>query len=389
MRTLLFAAAILSATAGRGYAQTVELEQGIRFSLKPSRMRLTLIEGQSRASLRMVSLGNGPAYDRPSDVQLLVQRQTRPFAPDGLQRVDQDAAFGTTLLSTSPRSRMTRFLVQDTLSLNDNVTATLGWQGIKVSNRNANVTVGASKEPLRARDWFLPHAGVRLRSSLTLGLSVSYDETLRAYGDTGLVGPLGLSRDNFLALRRALRPETRRRLSMSADWVPDPGLKLVLTAYTGKLDDQLSFVRGGYLPLNVGSAALSGGVVSGTHRLSPNLSYSLRYSAFAARTDDGTTLRENSISFEASWAKGPLRATLRAVDSSAPALAAARSPPLRIEAGLDYSAAILRGRPLHFSLRLTDPDRLMSTSFVQDQTPRAFGALDQTPAVMMSAAVNW
>jgi hypothetical protein len=380
-------------------AQMLPLEQGLRYTLKPrTSPSLTpspdAMASGGRVSLRIDPLARVPADDRTHGIQFVVQRQTRGFISGSSARVNRDGGrFGMPLpspsSSLSPRSRFTRFSVEDSVALGDHLSAVIGWQGIKLSNRNANVTVGAGNDPMRMRDWFLPHLAMQIRPSDALGMTIGYRETLRAYGDTGLVGPLGMTREDFRALWLGLRPEMHRRLHLGAHWAPAADLGIAITGYRGRIDDRLSFVDRGYAPLNSGSAALHGGSIAATQRLSDRLSCGVRYSNARLRRDDGSAAGERSVAVEGVWADGPWRGRLSAARSSAVALMQARARPVRIEAGIDYAASALGDRPLRLAMRLTDPDLMASTAFLQDESPRVIGSMEQARALMLSATLDW
>lgn len=144
---------------GIASAQDVFVEQSFSFTLKPAPRRSPLI--QARAT--------GPHYDwivairqLPGDepdhvLALRLQRESRRFigAQAGIV-LDMDAPS----YDHRPRSRMRMLSVEDRFALSDQVAMTLGFRGLKVSNRNANVTIGRGDDRLSGRDWFLPHAVV-------------------------------------------------------------------------------------------------------------------------------------------------------------------------------------------------------------------------------------
>ncbi|MDF0542143.1 TonB-dependent receptor [Sphingobium sp. H39-3-25] len=373
-------------------AQMLPLEQGVRFILKPrSRPSLTpALASGDRANLRIDPLARIPADDRAHDLQLVVQRQTRRFLPShqaGGER--QGSAPFPAPSSLSAQSRLTRYAIEDHVALGEHMSARIGWQGIKLSNRNANVTVGAGNDPMRMRDWFLPHMALQVRPAETIDVTIGYRETLRAYGDAGLVGPLGLTREAFRTLRQNLRPEMHRRLHLGAHWAPAADFGLSLTGYRGRIDDRLSFVDGGYAPVNSGSAALHGASISATRQLSPWLSLSLRYSNARLRRDDGTAAGERSVAVEGNWATGPWSGRVSGARSSNTALTQARRAPLLIEGGIDYAVSTLGGRPLRLAMRLADPDLLASTALMLDESPRVMRSVEQARALMLSASLDW
>ncbi len=378
-------------------ARVPTIEQGIRFTLKPRATPTRLPSPPTRAGHRMRSFADSPdriAVDDPGhDVQVAVQRRTLRFAGGGAAALDRPVDAASPYLFLPPRSRFTRLSVEDHLPLGEHVSATLGWQGVKLSNRNANSTVGAGDDRLRARDWFLPRAALHVSAGPALALGVDYAETLRAYGDTGTTGPLGLTREEFRGLRRTLRPETHSRLRLTADWTPAAPFDLSLAAYGGRLDDRLSFAEASYQPVNSGSARIEGGSLTIRHRLSPHLLWSARYEAGRLHLSDGATRRERKLAIEGVWTGGAWRGMVRAVRASAPLLtadrAAERRGGLRMEAGLDYAADSLCRCPLRIAARLTDPDRLAIGAFGDDRPAGPARATDQARALMFSAALDW
>lgn len=373
------------------------IERGIRFTLKPRATPTRLPSPPAHAGHRMRSFADGPdpiaVDDRPHDVQVAIQRRTLRFAGGGATALDRPVDAASPYLFLPPRSRFTRLSIEDHLPLGEHVSATLGWQGVKLSNRNANITVGAGDDRLRARDWFLPRAALHLRAAPALALGLDYVETLRAYGDTGTTGPLGLTREGFRDLRRTLRPETHSRLRLTADWTPAADFDLSIAGYGGRLDDRLSFAEASYQPVNSGSARIEGGALTVHHRLSPHLLWSARYEAGRLHLSDGATRRERKLAVEGVWTGGAWRGMVRAVRASAPLLtadsAAERSGGLRMEAGLDYAADRLCRCPLRIAARLTDPDRLAIGAFGDDQPAGPARTTDQTRALMFSAALDW
>ncbi len=378
-------------------AQAPTIEQGIRFTLKPRATPTRLPSPPARAGHRMRSFADSPdriaVDDRAHDVQIAVQRRTLRYGGGGATALDRPMDAANPYLFLPPRSRFTRLSVEDHLPLGEHVSATLGWQGVKLSNRNANVTVGAGDDRLRARDWFLPRATLHLRAAPVLTLGLDYAETLRAYGDTGTMGPLGLTREEFRILRRTLRPETHSRLRLTADWTPAANLDLSIAAYGGRLDDRLSFADASYQPVNSGSARIEGGALAVRHRLSPHLLWATRYEAGRLRLSDGATRHEGKFAIEGVWTEGAWRGMVRAVRASAPLLTAAsatnRRKALRMEAGLDYAADRLCRCALRIAARLTDPDRLAIGAFGEDRPAGPARAVDQARALMFSAALDW
>jgi hypothetical protein len=367
-----------------GAQAQMPLEQAAYFALKP-RSTLSLMSptfaAESQAPVRLNPLTRIPVDDHDHDLRVAVQRQTRRFA------LRETAA--PLSLTTLPRSRFTRYAVEDRLPIGDHILASIGWQGIKLSNRNANVTVGAGNERLRARDWFLPRAALVIEVGSNLSMTLDYNETLRAYAETGTIGPLGLTQDDFRTLRRDLKPETHSRMQLRANWTPLSDLTLSLTAHGGQLDDRIVFADRSYLPINSGSARIEGMILGASQQLSQRLRWSVRYSEARLHISGSNVARENSLSVEGLWEGGPCRVTARAARSSAPALEPRHHRPLRMEAGMDYAIAHVARRPLRLAARLTDPDRLASTAFALGGPPGPLRAADQAHSLMVSALLDW
>lgn len=373
---------LLTGIAGNAHAQALPLEDGIRFSLKPHPgLRPSPQNVYPRMRARIDPIDPIDTDDRVQEIRIGLQRTTRRFF---------DNAAATPLAPHAlSRSRMTRYMVEDRLPIGDHVVASFGWHGIKISNRNANVTVGMGSERLRTRDWFLPRAMLAIQPGRDLRLMVGYDERLRAYGETGAGGPMGLTGDAFLSLSRDLKPETQSRMQVHADWAATSVVDLSFALQGGRLDDQLSFAGRGTLPMNSGSARIEGAVLEARHQLTEYLSWSMRYSDARVRVSGGDVARERSLRVGSVWQDGPWRAALSIARNSAPALALDDSRALRVEAGIDYAFATSGGRPLTLSVHMTDPDRLASGRFVRDDLSGPLYAADQVRAVMASARFDW
>ncbi|MFZ2998335.1 hypothetical protein [Sphingobium sp.] len=368
---------LLACIAGNAQAQTLPLG----FSLKPHpglSPRLPARVHDPRISGHIDPIG---ADDRMQDIRIMLQRTTRRFS-------DLGTATPLTPHALS-RSRVVRYTIEDRFSIGDHVLASLGWDGIKISNRSANVTVGTGSERLRSRDWFLPRAHLAIQPGRGLRLTVGYLERLRAYAETGTGGPMGLTRDSFLSLTRTLKPETYSRVQMRADWVATPAVDLSIALQGGRLDDQLAFVGRGVLPVNGGSARIAGVVAEAQHRLTPHLSWTVRYGDARTHVSGGAMMRERSLGIGSVWQDGPWQADLSIAHNSAPAFWAEQGRAVRVQAGVDYRMATSAGRPLLLSARMTDPDHLTSGRFMRDDPLGPLYAADQARAIMVRAQLSW
>jgi hypothetical protein len=319
--------------------------------------------------------------DRDQRIAIGVQRQTRRFATTAL------APSGAALLTA--QSRLTRYAITSHLPLTGQVAATLGWQGMKLSNRNANVTATGGKDRLRSRDFFLPAVAISVAPASAVTLTLDYAESVRAYGGTGITGPLGLTDTDYRALRRTLRPETQSRARMRAEWAVAHGTALSIAVQGGRLDDRLGFATDSLLPVNTGNARIMGTVMRVRQQVGPHLGLTLGYSDARLRMDDGADRRERSLALGAAWRDGPFHAAFTLTRGSVPALAALPSRPTRMEASLDYAALSLGGRPLRLGLQLTDPDQQAGGRFARDEAILSLRPADQARALLATARLDW
>ncbi|WP_176593884.1 TonB-dependent receptor domain-containing protein [Sphingobium sp. EM0848] len=374
-------AATLIAGHDPAAAQMLLQHEGTPFSLKPRSGLPGLHTGFVPARTtraRIDRLDIIPVDDRADMVEIMLRRQKLAFTGSD----DRSPTF-------APRSRMVLLTVQDRLSIRDNLSAVLGFQGMKLINNGANVTAVGRDGRLRVRDWFLPRAAIAFTPRDDLALAFSYREIARGFGETGRSGPMGLAHEDFRALARRLQPERHSRLRLDADWQATPELSLAMTAYHGQISDRLSFLDRSALPLNGGSATIEGVRIGFRHRLSPHWYWAMRYgeARLNSAADHGSS--EHSLTLETGWTHGPLKATMRGTSSSLPAFASdARSfgRRFRVEADIRYQRP---SAPLALSLRLTDPDRLASSALASDAPSGPVLAADRARGLVLGVKLNW
>lgn len=379
---LALTGSLLTMPSGAG-AQTPALSDGVRFTLKPHRAAL-LLKAWDRpdpaARARISALAQVPVNDRTHELTILVRRQKLRLLRE--QSLPSPSPI-------NPHSRFILMLVEDRAPLGDMFTLVAGFQGMKLSNRYANVTAADGNMRLRSRDWFMPHARIEITPAPTFGLAFGYRETMRAYGDTDSTGPLGLGREDFRSLASRLKPEKHSRMQIEAEWSPVRNVTMGMTAYRGQIDDRLSFIDRTYLPLNSGSARLHGIAMAVAHKASQDWHWSVRYNAARLRAAEGYHGTEESVTVEAGWASGPWSATLRGTKGSRPALAITsdHDRSARIEGEIRYRLSARM--PACVTLRLTDPDRLAGTALLRDELSSPFRATDQARGLMLSADLRW
>jgi len=359
-----------------------------RFALKPRFILWVqpapLAPPQRQARIYAIELARSPAD--PADLRLALQRRRQRFGGLPLVRAAQLPG-----ADVQPRSSVmmadTRFDLPSTVSpLGDRLSATLGWQAVKISNRAVNATSPSTRDDLRVRDGFLPSARLALAATPRLDLRADYRETIRAYADSGTIGALGLDQPTYRALRSALRPERDSRSRIGLRWAAAPALRLGIDAYAAQVRNRLSFIDHGYLPQTMGSAQARGVAIEAVHSLSPTLQWRLRYDRARMDLEDGGRRTETRLAVQGQWQRGPWRGALSAALTSAP-FWAEPGHKLRIEGGIDYMADDLTG--VRLGLHLTDPDRLAATRLADQPQSGPVRAADQARALMLTAALRW
>jgi hypothetical protein len=385
MKRWITGLALLPCLCPAAQAQIHSIDQTARFALKPA-VRLTALRAGDMPVPRSTPRGftDAPPGRDEAAIAISVARQTLQFS----QQRASGLIAAMPLASHVSRTRIRTVQIESLLPVDNRTSLRLGWSGAKYSNRNANVTAAYSNANLRAKDWFQPHAALLWSARDDLLLQASYDETMFAYADVGMSGPLGLAREDFRRLQAALRPERHRRMRVGAEWTATPGLRLGLDFFGGRLDDRMLFADGGALPANRGSADVQGGAIMATQRLTPTISCSLRYALARIDRLGGDAAQEQQVAAEGRWQAGPWRASLRAAHVSAPALLlpgedGGRS--LRLSAAIAYEPPVTPG--LTIGLRLADPDRLASSSFSATAAPVGLRAQDQARSLLLSASL--
>lgn len=363
--------AMAQADVFRPDAEDFVLRPRLAFAIRPAP---AIASAQRPARIYAIDFAPSPAD--PADLHLAIQRRRQRFAPPGTLRTD-----------TQPRSSLRiADMTFDLPQVEEGLSATIGWHAVKLSNKAVNATSPYSRDDLRVRDDFLPSARMRFAATSRLVLSADYRESIRAYGDSGRIGALGLDQQGFRALRLTLRPERNSRARIGLRWVANDGLGLEAAAYDGRVRDRLAFADDGLLPHNLGSARLRGVMMEATQRLSPALDLRLRYDRARANLEDGGARTETRLAARGEWRNGPWRAGLTLARSGAD-MWRQQGAALRMECGFDY--APVDGRALRIGLHLTDPDRLTGERLSGPLSSGQMRAVDQARALMLNAALKW
>lgn len=392
VRIAAFSASLI-ATIGSAAGQDRPADTHAGFALMPAPVPTNLPAAPRRAGpFRYPALAPLGQIGEPAlpALPISLQRRTLRFGgvPMALLMQAPSDGFSGRPFDTRPRSRVTRLRIEERIAIDERIDAVLGWRGMKLTNRNGNVAVGGGSDRLSAHDWFLPRGALTYRPSAALTLSISYRQTMRAFEGAGTIGAMGMSRPDFDALRDTLRPETARQTRMNAMWRRGE-MRASLDAYRGQLADAVGFRD--YMPVNLGSASISGMTVTVGRRLTPRLDWSVSYGTATGRAADGGRLREQEATITGRWNAGPWQASIGASRASGAMLAgsglASQAAAMRVEAAVGYTAPGIGGRPLDLSLRLADPSLLASARLLDDNG--AVRAADRARALMLQATTRW
>lgn len=347
------------------------LRPRVNFSIRPAP---TLPFAQRPA--RIYAIEWTPLPTQPADLHLTVQRRRQRVAALIAARADHQ-----------PRSSVRLVDVQmDLPQMDERLSASVGWQAAKFSNKAVNATSPYSRDDLRVRDDFVPSAHLTFAATQRLALTADYRETVRGYADIGTIGAMGLDQPSYRVLRNALRPERDSRTRIGLRWMATPALQLDAAAYDGQVHDRMAFIEGGYRPHNLGSAQLRGVTLEARHSLTPTLRWGLRYDRARIDPDRGAALSEERLALQGEWHHGRWRCAMTAARTSRSAWGQGAER-LRVEGGVDYMPTDPRAPRI--GLHLTDPDRLMSGRLADQPLSGPIRAVDQARALMLSAALRW
>ncbi|PTQ12841.1 TonB-dependent receptor [Sphingomonas oleivorans] len=176
-------------------------------------------------------------------------------------------------------SETLQYHVQDRLDLG-RVQINAGWKGLRVENEATPVVSGGlASGTIRARDWFLPQAGLLFRLTDDQEIFASYTENLRAFTTSAF----STTQAGFDALRGNLKPESSTTYELGAR-TQSRRFRGVLAGYYVDFKDRLiSFANGAgiignpSILQNVGDVRSYGVEAAGTFRVTPQLSLFASY----------------------------------------------------------------------------------------------------------------
>lgn len=204
---------------------------------------------------------------------------------------------GSFLLQYKYRFKITtgQFFIQDTFQATDSLKINAGFKGLSVIVDNkydpASQSSAAARDTsgrLKARDLFLPQAGVNYTFNSAVEAFVSYAENMRAF----TTDPFMTNRAGFQAIQTTIKPETSKTI--------EGGLRFHLDHFEGsiagyhvKFNNRLLSVQPCAIIVgcatilsNVGSVTTNGVELAGTYHLTRALSLYGSYSYTDARYDD-------------------------------------------------------------------------------------------------------
>ncbi|MCW1988517.1 UNVERIFIED_ORG: iron complex outermembrane receptor protein [Sphingomonas sp. R1F5B] len=188
-----------------------------------------------------------------------------------------------------------QFFVQDTFQATDSLKINAGFKGISVIVDNqydpASQSSAAARDTsgrLKARDLFLPQAGVNYTFNPQVEAFLSYAENMRAF----TTDPFMTNQAGFQAIKNTIKPETSKTV--------EGGLRFHLDHFEGsiagyhvKFENRLLSVQPCAIIVgcatvlsNVGSVTTNGVELAGTYHLTRALSLYGSYSYTDARYDD-------------------------------------------------------------------------------------------------------
>lgn len=196
-------------------------------------------------------------------------------------------------------TKTTQFHLSDAWKVMEDLTLTAGFKSVNVENK-ADTLIGPVKTgSIKAKDNFLPQAGVLYDINNEHQIFASYTENMRAFESSGTGGPFSTTADAFNRIRDGLEPESSRTIELGWRFRTE-SFQGVVAAYDVQFDDRLLTVTVGSgiqgLPpslQNVGGVSTRGVETAGTYNLTDELSlfgsYTYNDSTYDDDVVDGTT----------------------------------------------------------------------------------------------------
>ncbi|EDX80041.1 MAG: TonB-dependent receptor [Brevundimonas sp. 32-68-21] len=132
-----------------------------------------------------------------------------------------------------------QFHVGDTWSVTDNLKVNAGFKALNVTNEAETIT---SNTPIngviKARDYFLPSAGILYRLDERNEMFASFTRNMAAFVASASSGPFSTTQAGFDYIRKDLKPEKTRTLEAGYRYSRD-GLLASVTAYDVAFENRL------------------------------------------------------------------------------------------------------------------------------------------------------
>lgn len=186
-----------------------------------------------------------------------------------------------------------QYHVQDTLDLGD-FKINAGWKGLRVRNEAVPVVAGGlASGTIKARDWFMPQAGLLYRLNADNELFASYTQNMRAYASSATEGPFATTQAGFQGLD--LKPETSTTYELGFRTKSRAFQGLIAGYYVDFKDRIIAFANGSGIQgnpailQNVGDVRSWGIEAAGTFRVTEALSL------FASYAYNDSEYRDNVV----------------------------------------------------------------------------------------------
>lgn len=208
----------------------------------------------------------------------------------GSFRTDWEYDFDTTT---------TKFYIQDTWKVSDQLNVNFGFASLRVKNEGATVfarTPAFNKNgTIIAEKNFLPQAGARFALSDNSELFAGYSRNMRAFPGSGTAGPFSTNSAGFLAIKDKLKPEISD--TFEAGWrFRAADFQGVIAGYHVNFKDRLFAVPvGSGIVGNPSALANVGGVTAQGFEAVGTWSFAENWSAFASYAYNDSTYDDDTV----------------------------------------------------------------------------------------------
>jgi iron complex outermembrane recepter protein len=189
-------------------------------------------------------------------------------------------------------TKTTQFNVSDSWKVMDQLTVNAGFKSLSVENKADTITGAVKNGKIKAKDNFLPQAGIVYEINDEHQIFGSYTENMRAFEASGTGGPFSTTKDAFDKIKGDLKPENSRTFELGWRFRIEQ-FQGSVAAYDVKFDDRLLTVTIGSaiegLPpalQNVGAVTTRGIEAAGTYKVTDAVSLFGSYTYNDSSYDD-------------------------------------------------------------------------------------------------------